>query len=114
MRQGCRGVTSPQDSESLNCGSDGHRMCGSTMGCFAALEAHQAAARREEAARGFDVGRVRALHGDGLPAHNWSTTALMREVNDRVLAPPFREPLRRSLAVTLGLARLGGRGLPPR
>src|ERR1035437_6466464 len=96
-----------------DCGSDGHRMCGSTMGCLAALEAHQAAARREEAARGFDVGRVRALHGDGLPAHNWSTTALMREVNDRVLAPPFREPLRRSIAVTLGLARLGERGLPP-
>ena len=95
------------------CGSDGHRICGSTMGCLATLEAHNAARRREEAARGFDVGRVRARHGDGLPAHDWSTTALMREVNDRVLAAPFRDPLRRSIAVTLGLARLGERGLPP-
>lgn len=95
------------------CQESAHALCGSSMSCVAAAKAHEDALGREQDARRFDVGHVRLSCGAQLPDHQWSTTALMRSVNDLVLGPPFRQSLRRSFSITMALARLGERGVPP-
>jgi hypothetical protein len=95
------------------CRESGHEYCEGTSSCLATAGAYQQRLGREAQAQSFDVGKMLVQCGDEMPGHDWSTTALMRTVNDLVLAPPFRDPLRRSCAVTTALARLAERGFPP-
>jgi len=69
-----------------------------------------------ERAQVFDAGREHVAHLNGFPDRTWTSTALLREVIESWMAPPWNDLrgwFQRGVWATAALARLAERGIPP-
>jgi len=70
---------------------------------------------RLERAQVFDAGREHVAHLNGFPDRTWTSTALLREVIESWMAPPWNDMrgwFQRGVWATAALARLAERGIP--
>ncbi len=95
-----------------HCAHQDHALCGGSRECEQLQADRLRALERARVARQFDAGHERWALASQQPAHDWTTTALLRTASDLLLTPPERNRLWRSTAITTALARLGERGLP--
>lgn len=69
-----------------------------------------------ERAQVFDAGREHLRRQKGFPDGTWTSAALLREVINSWMTPPWKDRrgwFQRGVWATAALARLGERGLPP-
>lgn len=95
------------------CSAGGHELCGGGQACESirreVIEHHW----REWQWADVDLGRDVLQRLGSPPDDSWPTAALLRFVRDRVLTPPWRDPLKRAVYVTSALGLLGERGIGP-
>lgn len=94
-----------------DCSAGGHALCGGDGACAAVHERAVEIHRREWEWSDVDLGRDVLIRAGTPPDSTWKTATLLRFVRDKVLTPPWRDPLRRSVFVTAALGLLGERGI---
>lgn len=101
------------------CTKTAHQLSSSSSTvCECQALAEHASRDLEQLARAqvFDAGREHVERRNGFPDRTWASAALLREVVDSWMTPPWRDgrgSLQRGMWATAALARLGERGLPP-
>ncbi|MDV8001558.1 hypothetical protein [Rhodococcus sp. IEGM 1408] len=101
------------DYFSAECSANGHALCGGDGACESIRSLAVEHRRLDWEWADVDLGRD-VLQRVGVPPDaTWPTPTLLRFVRDKVLTPPWRDPLRRAIHVTSALAMLGERGIGP-
>lgn len=101
------------DYFATECSANGHALCGGDGACESIRSIAVEHRRLEWEWVDVDLGRD-VLQRVGVPPDGtWPTATLLRFVRDKVLTPPWRDPLRRAIYVTSALGLLGERGISP-
>lgn len=101
-----------------DCAEGGHQMCSagrSPYGCNSLAERAALDVERLERAQLFDAGQEHMTHLTGFPDRTWTSTALLREVIESWMTPPWHDIrgwFQRGVWATAALARLAERGIP--
>lgn len=96
-----------------DCEARNHEHCTQTGNCRTVLDHEQRVRESILATSRYDVRQVVDPFVGRLPGHGWPTAALMRVMRDAVTSPPWQAEARRTIVITMALARLGERGFPP-
>lgn len=95
------------------CSANGHVLCGGHAECESIRADAVERRRLEWEWANVDLGRDVLQRLGAPPDGTWPTATLLRLVRDKVLSPPWRDPLKRAVYVTSALGLLGERGIGP-
>ncbi|OAH43572.1 hypothetical protein AYJ66_04855 [Dietzia cinnamea] len=101
------------DNFVTECSANDHALCGGHGACESIRNDAVEQRRIEWEWADVDLGRDVLQRVGAPPDGSWPTATLLRLVRDKVLTPPWRDPLRRAVYVTSALGLLGERGIGP-